>query len=69
VSILVILVPLALFLGLCGLFAFVWSTRSGQFDDLEGAAARILSDEDLRDPERLADRPDAHRTEVDTLGK
>lgn len=46
-NILVILVPLALALGLIGLGAFVWSMKSGQFDDLEGAAHRVLDDDDL----------------------
>ncbi len=36
------LIPVALFLGLLGLGAFLWSLKSGQFDDLEGAAMRIL---------------------------
>lgn len=39
------LMPAALFLGLLGLAAFVWSMRSGQFDDLAGSAERILYDE------------------------
>ncbi|HUN11478.1 MAG TPA: cbb3-type cytochrome oxidase assembly protein CcoS [Rhabdaerophilum sp.] len=46
-NILVILVPLALLLGLIGLGAFVWSMKSGQYDDLEGAAHRVLDDDDL----------------------
>ncbi len=40
------LIPIALFLGALGLGAFLWSLRSGQYDDLEGAAHRILDDED-----------------------
>lgn len=40
------LIPIALFLGLLGLGAFLWSLRSGQYDDLDGAAERILFDED-----------------------
>ena len=40
------LIPAALFLGLLGLLAFLWSMRSGQFDDLDGAASRILFDDD-----------------------
>lgn len=40
------LIPVALGLGLLGLFAFLWSLRSGQFDDLDGAATRILFDDD-----------------------
>ena len=37
------LIPAALFLGLLGLAAFLWSLRSGQYDDLDGAAHRISS--------------------------
>jgi cbb3-type cytochrome oxidase maturation protein len=39
------LVPIALLLGFLALVAFLWALRSGQFDDLEGAAWRILDDE------------------------
>lgn len=46
-NILVILVPMALFLGLVGLAAFLWSLNSRQFDDLEGAGWRAISDEDI----------------------
>lgn len=44
-TVLLILIPTALFLGLVGLLAFLWSLRSGQFDDLDGAAVRILNDD------------------------
>ena len=47
-EVLVYLVPLALMLGGLGLAAFLWSLRSGQYDDLDGAAARILDDDDIR---------------------
>lgn len=40
------LIPVALGLGLLGLLAFFWAMRAGQFDDLEGAAMRMLIDED-----------------------
>ena len=40
------LIPIALFLGLLGLAAFLWAMRSGQFDDLDGAAERILFDDE-----------------------
>lgn len=44
------LIPAALFMGLVGLAAFIWALRSGQFDDLEGAAYRALEDdEELED--------------------
>jgi cbb3-type cytochrome oxidase maturation protein len=39
------LIPIALFLGALGLGAFMWALRSGQFEDLEGAAYRALEDE------------------------
>lgn len=39
------LVPVALLLGALGLAAFLWALRSGQFEDLEGAAYRALEDE------------------------
>lgn len=42
---LVLLVPLALFLGLAGLGLFLWTLRSRQYDDLDGAASRILFDD------------------------
>jgi cbb3-type cytochrome oxidase maturation protein len=45
-SILIYLIPIALALGLIGLGAFVWSLKSGQYDDLDGAAQRILLDDD-----------------------
>ena len=41
-----LLIPIALGLGLLGLGAFFWSLKSGQFDDLDGAALRILIDDD-----------------------
>jgi len=43
---LMFLIPVALLLGLGGLGAFIWSLNSGQFDDMDGAAVRILIDED-----------------------
>ena len=46
-NVLIYLVPLALMLGLTGLVAFLWSLKSGQYDDLDGAAVRILPDDDI----------------------
>ena len=43
------LIPIALLLGLLGLAGFLWSLRSGQYEDLEGAAYRAVFDEDLDD--------------------
>lgn len=47
-SALIYLIPAALGLGAIGLAAFVWSVRSGQFDDLDGAKHRILMDDEDR---------------------
>jgi cbb3-type cytochrome oxidase maturation protein len=38
------LVPIALVMGIVGLLAFLWSMRSGQYEDLDGAAERVLLD-------------------------
>ncbi|WP_301750236.1 cbb3-type cytochrome oxidase assembly protein CcoS [uncultured Erythrobacter sp.] len=40
------LIPIALGMGLLGLAAFLWSMREGQYDDMDGAANRILIDDD-----------------------
>ena len=44
-TILLYLIPVALFLGGLGLAAFLWALKSGQYDDLDGAASRILFDD------------------------
>lgn len=43
---LIFLIPIALGLGGLGLLAFLWSLKSGQYDDLDGAKWRVLSDDD-----------------------
>lgn len=43
---LVYLIPVALFLGGLALIGFLWALRSGQYEDLDGAGARILLDEE-----------------------
>ena len=45
-SVLVFLIPISIALGLVGLAAFLWSLRSGQYQDMDGAAERILFDDD-----------------------
>ena len=49
---LIFLIPAALFLGALGLAGFLWSLRSGQFEDMEGPAMRAISDDDLAPDER-----------------
>jgi cbb3-type cytochrome oxidase maturation protein len=43
---LMVLIPVALLLGLMALAAFLWALRDGQYDDPDGAAGRILFDDD-----------------------
>ncbi|QIE56022.1 cbb3-type cytochrome oxidase assembly protein CcoS [Pikeienuella piscinae] len=64
-TILTILIPVTLVMGVVGLGAFFWSLRSGQYEDLEGDGARILF-EDAEAP--LPDRSISatHRTSTET---
>ncbi len=43
-NMLIYLIPVALFLGGLGLAAFLWSLKNGQYEDLDGAAWRIIDD-------------------------
>ena len=45
-NVLLVLIPVSLILGGIGLVAFLWTVKAGQYDDTEGAAARILLDDD-----------------------
>jgi cbb3-type cytochrome oxidase maturation protein len=60
------LLPLTLMLAGGGLMLFLWCVRSGQFEDLDGAAWRILRDDDPRpplrreEPSRVASGREAH---------
>ncbi|MDH5188900.1 MAG: cbb3-type cytochrome oxidase assembly protein CcoS [Rhodospirillaceae bacterium] len=47
--------PVALILGGVALAAFLWALKSGQFEDMEGAANRILFDDDV--PEQNTEKP------------
>lgn len=51
-SILTYIIPIALTLGIAGLIGFLWSLKTGQYDDIEGAANRILFDEDDREDDK-----------------
>jgi cbb3-type cytochrome oxidase maturation protein len=44
-TVILYLLALSLLLGGCGLAVFLWSLRAGQYDDMEGAANRILFDD------------------------
>lgn len=45
-GILYLLIPLTLVIMVVAIAAFVWAVKTGQFDDLEGPAHRILFDDD-----------------------
>ena len=47
------LIPIALGLGMLGLAAFFWAMKRGQFEDLDGAAQRILIDEEDEEPAEI----------------
>lgn len=57
-TVLLVLIPVALSLGGLGLAAFLWSLRSRQYEDLEGAAWRVLGDDDLPGGEPPPAEPD-----------
>ncbi|ANV22807.1 MULTISPECIES: cbb3-type cytochrome oxidase assembly protein CcoS [Agrobacterium] len=56
-NMLIYLIPVALLLGALGLFAFLWSVRSGQYEDMDGAAWRALDDGDNRPRSSISNRP------------
>lgn len=45
-NVLIILIPCSLTLGLAALGAFVWTVRSGQYEDPDGTAERILLEDE-----------------------
>lgn len=52
-NVLIILIPVSLVLAGLGLWAFLWTLRSHQYEDLDGDAWRILLDDDSIDgPEK-----------------
>jgi cbb3-type cytochrome oxidase maturation protein len=44
-DVLIFMIPIALFLGLLGLGAFLWALKTGQYDDIDGAQHRALMDD------------------------
>lgn len=55
------LIPLALAIGAIALGAFMWSLKNGQYDDLDGAAERVLFDDELHAPLPQSGPPPANR--------
>lgn len=52
---LTVLVPLSVIMGVVGLLAFLWSMRANQYEDLDGAAERVLLDDDDEIDQKIAD--------------
>jgi len=50
------LVPISIAMGIVGLIVFLWTLRSDQYEDLDGAAYRILDDEDAPIKERKSSK-------------
>ena len=61
------LIPIALLLGAAALGAFMWSARSGQFEDLDGAAERIFLDSEDRPLDDSADGSEREPSRRDGL--
>ena len=55
-SVLALLIPTSIGLGLLGLAAFLWSMRSGQYDDLQGSAERVLNSDEEPLPTRAEEK-------------
>jgi cbb3-type cytochrome oxidase maturation protein len=64
-SILYLLIPLAVILMVVAVAFFMWTIKSGQYEDLEGPAHRILMDDD--DP--MIPRPDRSESSGDDESK
>jgi cbb3-type cytochrome oxidase maturation protein len=62
-EIIYLLVPLSLVLIGVIIWAFFWAVRSGQFDDLEGPAHRILMDDDSIEAGRETEKNDKGKEE------
>lgn len=62
-TILYLLIPLGLLLLALAVAAFFWATRSGQFDDLDAPAWRVVMDDDRAPPARGDEQPETDRAE------
>jgi cbb3-type cytochrome oxidase maturation protein len=65
VEIVFYLVPLVLFIVTLGILLFSWAVKSGQYDDLEGPAHRILYDDDIDMIPHEARQPDSNKKSTD----
>jgi cbb3-type cytochrome oxidase maturation protein len=51
-SILYLIIPVSIILVIAIIWVFLWAVRSGQFDDMEGPAYRILMDDEITQPKQ-----------------
>jgi cbb3-type cytochrome oxidase maturation protein len=63
-EILYLLIPLGLLVVAVTIWGFLWAVKTGQFDDMEGPAHRILMDDDdvripIRNPEKTEKKPNS----------
>jgi cbb3-type cytochrome oxidase maturation protein len=49
-SVIYVILPLAMLMGAAAVAAFIWAVRSGQYDDLDTSALRLLHDDDVEPP-------------------
>ena len=59
-SILYLIIPLSIILVIAIVWVFLWAVRSGQFDDMEGPAHRILMDD-----EEVINKPESDKEKQD----
>lgn len=64
-SILYLMIPMGILIVIGALWAFFWAVDSGQFDDLESPAWRILLEDDTRPPERRTGADDGATADKD----
>jgi len=57
-SILYLIIPVSILLVIAIVWIFLWAVKSGQFDDMEGPAHRILMDDDLTQPKAVRTKKD-----------
>jgi cbb3-type cytochrome oxidase maturation protein len=61
-DIMLYMIPIALITGLLWLFAFLWSMKHGQMEDLDGASHRALFYDDVMDTPKKADKDNSEAT-------
>lgn len=58
------LIPMMLIFGFLVVVVFIWMAKSGQFDDLDGAANRIFMDDEFPE-DRSSSKPSIKKSDGD----